>query len=187
MATEREIREAERSRLEGLVAEHGTEREQAALLMSGIRRSGITLVRLAEAAESGQSVGRVPPEPEFLAKLARRIERRVRLKLPRAQCAADPPSPYCDCLERALDEPGDGGKRVVLKLAAAFHKRTREPVRPAVAPDPQDAPSLPQEPTERLEDPLPQPEPAPKAEPRVVQRTRKWYDPEPSRFSDMKF
>jgi hypothetical protein len=134
MATEREIREAERSRLEGLVAEHGTESEQAALLMSGIRRSGITLVRLAEAAESGQSVGRVPPDPEFLAKLTRRLERRRRLKLPKAQCAADPPSRYCDCLERALDQPGDDGKRAVLKLAAAFHRRTRRGARPSHVP-----------------------------------------------------
>jgi hypothetical protein len=43
MATEREIREAERARLEGLVDEHGTESEQAALLLSGIKRAGVTL------------------------------------------------------------------------------------------------------------------------------------------------
>jgi hypothetical protein len=132
MATEHEIREAERARLEGLVAEKGTEGEQAALLMSGVKRSGITLGRLAEAAESGQSIGRLPPEPAVLDRLTRRIERRVRLKLPKAACAAD--QPYCDCLERALDQPGDDGKRAVLKLAAAFHRRTRRGARPSHVP-----------------------------------------------------
>jgi hypothetical protein len=188
MATEAEIREAERTRLEEVVAEHGTEAEIFSLLFSGLLRAGVSLQQLAAAAKSGESPGRFPPDPECLARLTHRIERRVRLKLPRAQCAADPPSPYCDCLERALDQPGDDGKRAVLKLAAAFHKRTRrEPIALPAAPDPQESPAAPQEPTESVEDPLPRPEPTPKAEPPIVHRTRKWFDPEPSRFSDMKF
>jgi len=124
MATERETRVAERARLEGLVDEHGTESEKASLL-SGIVRSGITLTRLVEAAEADEpTIGRLPPEP--LARIARRVDRRTRLKLPQAKCAADPSAAFCTCLERALDQPGDEGKRGVLKLAAAFHKRKED-------------------------------------------------------------
>jgi len=190
MATEAEIREAERTRLEGLVDEHGTEREQALLLMSGIKRSGISLARLAEAAESGDPLGRISPDPDVLAKLARRVERRTRLKLPQAECAADPPTPYCDCLERAIDQPGDDGKRAVLELARAFHQRTKtEPP----APLPPELLAEPEEAGGSAEDPLAPPEPASKPEPkpetpvRVVRRRPKWYDPTPQSFRDMRF
>jgi hypothetical protein len=191
MATEHEIREAERTRLEGLVAEHGTESEQASLLFSGVTRSGITLARLAEAHAEG-SVIRLSPEPELLAKLTRRIERRVRLKLPQVACAADPPTPHgaCSCLERALDE-SEGGKREVLRAAARFHwspPPRPAPVRPAQVP--QEALAEPQEATESVEDLSPPPPPTPTPEPRVrvVHRTRKWFDEaERPRFSDMKF
>ncbi len=187
MASQDEIRAAERTRLEGLVDEHGSERERATLLFSGIKRSGITLARLAEAHAAGESVGRLPAEPAELARITRRIERRVRLKLPNAECAQD--QPFCTCLVRALDEPGDEGKREVLKLAARFHKRTkREPARPPATPDPQENLASPQEATEHVDDVYPRPEPTPKAQPRVrvVHRTRKWFDP-PTSFRDMKF
>jgi hypothetical protein len=191
MADERAIRAAELAKLEAVVAEHGTEAEQATLLMSGISRSGITLVRLAEAAASGESIGRLTPDPEVLANLTRRAERRAKLRLPRAECAADPPPPYCDCLERALDQLGNEGKRAVLKLAGAFHKRTqREPIRPPAAPDPEESPVSPEEPTDGVEDLFPKPEPRPKAERvRVVKHFPRWYDEAEGRvpFSDMKF
>ena len=191
MASQGEIRAAERARLEGLVDEHGTESEQTSLLLSGVMRAGITLTRLAEAYERAESIRRLTPEPQLLAKLARRVERRKRLKLPQARCAADPPDAHCDCLERALDEPGDDGKRAVLKLARAFHRRkTVEPPRPT--PIPQELLAEPQEASESAEDPLPAaPEPRPEQKPeppvRVVRRSPKWYDPTPQSFRDMKF
>jgi hypothetical protein len=188
MASQDEIRAAERTRLEALVDAHGTEAEKASLLFSGIRRSGITLSRLAEAHEIGESIGRLSPDPELLAKLTRRAERRARLKLPQAGCAADPPTPYCDCVERALDEPGDGARRAVLKLAAAFHRK------------PEPIPALPHSPRSRrkanpdLTEPDSAPPPAepdnPRAEPtvRVVKHFPRWYDgAEHPRFSDMTF
>ena len=189
MATEAEIRDAERTRLEAIVAEHGTDGERASLLFSGVLRSGVSLKQLAAAREAGESIGRLPPDPETLVQLSRRAERRVRLKLPQAECAADPPRRYCDCLELALDKPGEDGKRAVLKLAAAFHKRTQWTLTsPPATPGSQDAPPAPDEANQTVEDAFPRPEPRPKSEPpvRVIHRTPKWYDDKPS-FSDMKF
>jgi len=187
MPDDRAIRAAELAKLEAVVAQHGTDGERAQLLFSGITRAGITLTTLAEAAENDQSIGRHPAEPELLAKLTRRVERRTRLKLPQAECAAEPPTPYCDCLERALDQPGNDGVRAVRKLAAAFHQR------PAPIPTPAAPPAEPQEATESAEDtsskPEPPAEPKPKPEPgRVVHRSRRWYDDsERPRLSDMRF
>jgi hypothetical protein len=136
MATEREIREAERARLEGIVAEHGSEREKFQLVLSGVMRAGVTLAQL----EGTEPVGYLPPEPELLARLARRAARRAKLGLPAVECGRDPPTSHgCSCLERALDESGDGGKRAVLKLAADFHwspPRRTEPARPTEQPAP---------------------------------------------------
>jgi hypothetical protein len=81
-------------------------------------------------------------------------------------------------------------KRRLLSLARRAHiEPPVYPPRPKPTPPPQEAPAEPQEPTVSVEDPSPKPAPAPKAEPpaRVVHRTRKWYDSEPSRFSEMKF
>lgn len=196
MATERETRVAERARLEGLVDEHGTESEKASLL-SGIVRSGITLTRLVEAAEADEpTIGRLPPEPDELARIARRVDRRTRLKLPQAKCAADPSAAFCTCLERALDQPGDEGKRGVLKLAAAFHKRKEDG---ALDTAPREVSAEPQEANGSAEDPsvTPEPEPEPPPEPkpktappaRVIHRSRRWYDEAEGRvpFDQMTF
>jgi len=189
MATEAEIRGAERARLEGIVAEHGTEREQFQLVLSGVMRSGITLAQY----EGAEPVGYLPPEPELLAMLARRVERRVRLKLPAAECAGEPPTPCCSCLQTALDEPGDGGKRHVLRRATALHwspPPRPEPVRPAEEPTPvpQEALAESQEANESVEDPLPKPKPKPKSEPpvRVVKHFPRWNDPHPD-IRNMRF
>jgi hypothetical protein len=187
MASERDIQDAERAKLEAIVAEHGNKREQFELLLSVVRRNGITLGQF-EGTEP--PVGYLPPEPEFLTRLGRRVERRAKLGLPPVQCAGDPPTRHgCNCLERALDEPGDGGKRAVLKLAAALHwspPRRTEAVRPAEEPTPR--PEAEQEPL-AAPGPLPDPKPAEAAPPvRVVHRVRRWYDDsERPRFSDMKF
>jgi hypothetical protein len=187
MATEREIREAERARLEGIVAEHGTEAERFQLLLSGVKRNGVTLEQF-----EGKPIGYLPPEPELLATLARRVEHRAKFDLPPVECGGDPPTRYgCRCLERAIDEAGDGGKRAVLKLAASLHWRPpprAERARPTEQPTPrQDAE---QETSEAAPDPPPKPDPTPQPEPpvRVVKHFPRWYDDaERPRFSDMKF
>jgi hypothetical protein len=188
MASQDEIRAAERTRLEAVLREQGTNSERVTLLFSGIERSGITLARLHEAAAANESVGRLTPDPKLLDHLVRRAERRTKLGLPAVECGGDPPTRYgCSCLERALDE-SEGGKREVLRSARRFHwspPPRPEPVRPAEVP--LEALAEPQEPTERV---FPTPEPEPKAERvRVVKHFPRWYDEREGRvpFSDMKF
>jgi hypothetical protein len=174
------------ARSTAVVREHGTEREQGSLMLSGLRASGLTLTTLAAAHEANKGI-EIAPDPECLAQLTRRIERRTRLRLPAAECAADPPTPYCDCLERALDQPGDEGKRAILKLARAFHRRkTVEP--PPKPPDPAPEAAV-AEPPPPEPNPEPDPKPEPKTEPpvRVVHRTRRWFDGETKSFRDMTF
>jgi hypothetical protein len=157
-------------------------------MLSGLCASGLTLTTLAAAHEANNGI-EIAPDPECLAQLTRRIERRTRLKLPAVECAAAPPTPYCSCLERAVDQPGDEGKRAILMLARAFHKRTK-PVPPA--PLPRELPADPEEANGRAEYPFEQPEPAPDRKPkpepapRVVVRSRRWYDGG-QRFDDTKF
>jgi len=115
--TETEIRGAERARLEAIVAEHGTEGEQTQLLLSGMLRSGVTLGQyLGE-----EPLGRLAPEPELLARLARRVERREKAGLPAVACVHEPPNHACTCLEFSLDAAGGGGRRAILRRAAGFH------------------------------------------------------------------
>jgi hypothetical protein len=184
MASESEIRGAERARLEGIVAEFGTERERLEVLLDGVMRNGFTQGQyLGE-----EPLGRLPAGIELLGRLARRVERRGRANLPAVECGGDPPTHGCRCLDRALDECDVGGRRAVLKMAAGFHwsppPRAREK-----APAPQEVVTGPQETNGRVEDPSPQPKPAPKAEPpfRVVKHFPRWYDPEPQSFRDMRF
>jgi hypothetical protein len=135
-----------------------------------------------------------PPEPELLARIARRAERRAKLGLPTVVCAGEPPTRYgCSCLDQALDEPGEGGKRHVLTRAGALHWNPpprSQPVRPAeeLKPVPQEAFAEPQQATESVEDPSPQPEPTPTPEPppRIVRHFKRWYDDDRS-FRDMTF
>ncbi len=184
MSTEAEIRGAERARLEAIVREHGTEGEQFQLRLSGLMRNGFTLGQyLGE-----EPVGHLAPDPELLAQLARRAERRAKFGLPVIECAGDPPTYGCTCLIQALDESGASSKRAILKRARGFHwsppPRAREKT-----PVPQEAFAGPEEANGRAEDPSPQPKPAPKVEPpfRVVHRTPKWYDPKPNSIRDMQF
>jgi hypothetical protein len=175
---------ARQARLNAVVREHGTEAEQAALLFSALTTGGVKLTALAAAAEGGPPVEFGSPDPDLLARLTRRVERRAKLRLPKAECAADPPTSYCTCLQRALDQPGDEGKRAVLKLAAGFHKRKKtEPSTPA----PRETPAEPPQANEKAQDPPARPEPTPKARPaRVVHRSRRWHD-DVIPFSEMKF
>lgn len=192
MATEAEIRGAERARLEAVVAEHGTEHERFELAFSGLMRAGFTLAQW----EGLEPIGYHPPEPEVLARLARRVERRVRFGLPAVECGGDPPTHGCSCLERALDG-SDGGKRGVLKSAAEFHwapppRRERaEPV-PELAATPREAVAAPQEANGRVEAGIPtrvRDRDITASEPvfRPVRRRPKWFDPHPGSFRDMQF
>jgi hypothetical protein len=183
MATEAEIREAERARLEALVVEHGTESERTTLLFSGIMRASLTLKQLAAATESDESLGYCPPESKLLARVARRAERRARLRLPGAACAGTPSDNACDCLERSLDQPGEDGKRAILKLAATFHcRKTVEPLPPPELGSQANAE------LKQLAAPGPPPKPTPQTPepPLPRRRVRRWYDEQPS-FRDMKF
>jgi hypothetical protein len=185
---------ARQARLSAIIREHGSEAERAALLFSSLTTGGVKLTQLAAAAEGGPPVKLGSPEPELLAKLTRRVERRAKLQLPQVRCAADPPAPQCDCLERALDQPGDDRKRAVLKLAGAFHQRTKTEPR---TPLPREAPAEPQEANGSADDPsaTPDPEPPPKPKPktappaRVIHRSGRWYDEAEGRvpFDQMRF
>jgi hypothetical protein len=134
-----------------------------------------------------------------LARLSRRAERRGKLGLPAVECGGEPPTRYgCSCLERALDESGNGGRRHVLKRAAALHLSPPPPPVPAkqlpeeLTPVPQEALAEPQETNEDVSeaahDPPPQPKPTatPESPVRVVKPFPRWYDDD-RRFSDMKF
>jgi hypothetical protein len=164
MATEAEIRGAERARLEAIVAEHGTEREQFELLLSGVMHNGISVSQYA----GDEPLGHLPPEPAFLAQIARRVERRAKLGLPAVECGGDPPTRYgCRCLEQALDEC-EGGKRAVLAAAASLHwgpPPRAEPAKPTEQPAPrreaEQEPPAAEEPTEQILEPKPR-----RAEPR---------------------
>jgi hypothetical protein len=162
MATERDIRAAERARLQSLVDEFGSEREQNHLVISSWR-DGL-------------------PDPELLARLARRVQLRAKLGLPLAECGGSPETHSCSCLVRALDESSTGSKRAVLRLAASLHwspPPRRERVLPeAVTPPPREAVAGPREANGRVEEPCPQPKSTPELEPpfRIIHRTRKWFD-----------
>ena len=187
MATESDIRGAERARLEGLVREHGTERDQFELVFSGVMRGGITQAQY----EGLEPVGYLPPDPELLGRLAQRAERRMKSGLPARECVGDPQTSCCRCLERALDESGDDGRRAILRRARGFHW-SPPPRRERVGSDeatsiPQEALAGPQEANGRVEEaPQPKPTPEPEKPHRVVHRTPKWFDAE-RRFSDTKF
>jgi hypothetical protein len=169
MPTELDIRAAERARLQSLVDEFGSECEQTQLVISRWR-DGV-------------------PDPELLARLARRVERREKAGLPAVACAHEPPTRACTCLEFALDAAGGGSRRAILRRAAGFH--WAPPLRTERA-EPESRPALEEvaEPraTGRVEGPLPPLEPTPKPEPifRVVKHLPRWYDDD-RRFSDMTF
>jgi len=86
--TDERIRRAKRAELQALVDRHGTENERWALTMSGMMRAGVTLTQLRTAALNDESLGPLPPDPDFLARIARRVDRRRRLGLPRKDCTA---------------------------------------------------------------------------------------------------
>jgi hypothetical protein len=188
MPDESAIRAAERAKIEAIVAEHGTEREQFQLVLSGVMRAGVTLAQL----EGTEPIGYLPPDPELLARLTRRAERRAKFGLPAVECAGDPPTRYgCNCLERALDEPGDEGKCAVLKLAARLHwspPPRPEPATPKEEPTPsaQEPPTPALTPSEDVAEAAPDPPAQPEPPARVVRRRPKWFD-QPSRFEDMTF
>jgi hypothetical protein len=176
--------------LEAVVVEAGTERERLELVFSGAMRRGFTLAQWC----GEEPLGDVVPDPDLLARLARRVERRARFGLPAVVCGGDPPTHGCTCLELALDEAGRGGKRAVLRLARGFHwsppaRRERVPSE-EVTPAAQEASAEPQEATERVERQSPQPKPTPKPEApfRIVKHFPRWYDDaERPRFSYMRF
>jgi hypothetical protein len=184
-ASDRDIQDAERAKLEAIVAEHATERERFQLLLSGVKQNGVTLAQF----EGTEPVGYLQPEPELLDRLARRVERRAKLGLPSVECAGDPPTRHgCRCLERALDQ-SEGSKRAVLKLAASFHwrppQRGTDSTRPAKAP----TPDRPEAPETKATPTGPPPKPEPEPPPSIVVRSRRWYDGDKgvSRFSETKF
>jgi hypothetical protein len=82
MASEAEIRGAERARLEAVIGEFGTERERLEVLLDGVMRNGISQGQyLGE-----EPLGHLPAGIGFLARLARRVERRARFGLPGVEC-----------------------------------------------------------------------------------------------------
>jgi hypothetical protein len=149
------------------------------LIYSGMRRGRVTLTQLVDAAEHDESLGPLPPEPAVLVRLARRIERRQRLGLPKKDCAARRVDASCSCLGETLDElPDDASKREVLaaarKLHRARHPRIKPMPRPPLVPDP---PS-PAAPTTTPPAPVPAAvvsETSTKPF-RVVKRSRRWWD-----------
>jgi len=183
------IRRAKRAELEALVDEHGTENERWQLTFSGMRRAEVTLTQLAGAAERDESLRPLPPEPEVLARLARKVERRRRLGLPRKDCAARRVVESCDCLGATLDEIDESaGTREVLAAARKLHK-ARNPV---FAPQP--VPSVQAEPPVAPERPTTPPAPIPEAVTEtntrpagVIKRSPKWFDPYPRSVRDMQF
>ena len=173
MATDRDIRDAEIARLEAIVAGDGRENERTWVELV------VAVARLLER----------PPDVELLARIAQRVERRASLGLPAVECGGDPPTRYgCSCLDRALDE-SDGGKRAVLRLARSLHwsppPRVRERAADEEKPEPVAAPA----PRSARGPNVPRPPAKPEPRPRIVRRTRKWFDPPdgPTGFSEMKF
>jgi hypothetical protein len=181
MATDLDIRDAERAQLEAVVAELGSEGEQVELMLSRILRNG-TL----------EGVLSLPPDPGTLKLLARRAERRSRLGLPQAPCAGDPPTHSCECLIEALDQEGDGGKRHVLKAAAELHWAP-PPRRERARPEPEEESQAEAPPSRpKAQAPLRR-EPDEKFDPatfRPVKRFPKWFDRDdegPSGFASTRF
>jgi hypothetical protein len=189
MATEAQIRGAERARLEQLFDEFGTEGERLQLRLSALMRNGFTVAQyLGE-----EPLGHLAPEPELLARLARRVERREKAGLQAVACAGEPPTRACTCLEFALDAAGGGSRRAILRRAGSLHwspppRRERaEPVE-ASSPSP-----VAQEANEGAREaalprpPKPELIPAHEQRPRFYRRASKWYDPTPNSFRDMRF
>lgn len=181
MATDRDIRDVEVARLVAIVDEHGREdeRHEVAFWI-------VTIARFMER----------PVDVDRLASIARRVERRTRLGLPAVDCAGDPPTPrFCGCLDQALGEPGGGGKRSVLRRAAALHwsppprrslPASREP-EDGAAYEPSPA-SLGSDGGSRIPgDPAATPPRRDEPTPRFYRRSPKWFDPERRSFTDMKF
>ena len=126
--TDERIRRAKRAELQALVDRHGTENERWALTMSGMMRAGVTLTQLRTAALNDESLGPLPPDPDFLARIARRVDRRRRLGLPRKDCTARRPAESCRCLGETLDEIGESAdKREVLAAAHKLHRTLNPP------------------------------------------------------------
>jgi hypothetical protein len=177
VATERDIRAAERARLQALVDELGSEAERNALLISAWR-DGL-------------------PDGELLVRLARRAQLRAKLGLAADECGGDPPTHSCTCLVRALDESSTGSKRAILSRARGFHwspqpRRERvEPV-PELAAAPREAVAAPTEANGRVQAGTPphvRDRDITASDPvfRPVRRRPKWYDPRPGSFRDMQF
>jgi len=135
MPDERDVQRAKRAELEALVDEHGTEDERWTLTWNGMMRAGVTLTQLRTVALNDESLGPLPPEPDLLARLARRVEHRRQLGLPRKDCTARRPAQSCRCLGETLDEIGeDADKREVLAAARKLHKRLKPKFNPFAGP-----------------------------------------------------
>jgi hypothetical protein len=100
MATEQEIAEAERARLEHVLAEFGTEGERTEVLLSTWYDGTADL--------------------KLLARLAARAQRRARFHLPPRECYGESGGVGCKCLERALDTI-PGPKHEILRVAGTLH------------------------------------------------------------------
>jgi hypothetical protein len=189
MADERDIRRARRAELEALIAEHGTDAEQATVGWSAL---GLTLTQLAAAAagSSDHPPATQPPDRKLVARITRRIAIRRRLGIEVVDCVAGLET-GCDCLGETLDQIDESAdKRKVLaaarKLHRARHPRSRpQPVPPAQAEHPAAA-------AQPITPPAPIPEVVTQTNTRparVIKRTPKWFD-EPERrrsIMDMQF
>jgi hypothetical protein len=184
MASEAQIRGAERARLEQLVDEFGTEGERLQLRLSALMRNGFTVAQYV----GEEPLGHLAPEPELLARLARRVERREKAGLPAVACAGEPSTRACTCLEFALDAAGGGSRRAILRRAASLH--WNPPPRRERAEPVDDAEQATQVAQAAPPPRRPKPKPTPAHEPpfRVVKHFPRWYDDaENPRFSDMRF
>jgi hypothetical protein len=180
------IRRARRAELKAAIEEQGTKNERWELTFSGMRRAEVTLTQLAEAAERDESLGPLPAEPKVLARLARRVERRRRLGLPKKDCAARRVVESCDCLGATLDEIDENaGKREVLAAARKLHRARHPRFKPVPTP-----------PKAEREAARPKPKPPPRREPvtetptkpaRVVKHFPRWFDPPTRSILDRKF
>jgi hypothetical protein len=174
---ETRIRNAERARLEALVDEYGTDREEMQLLGS----SGVTVVML-DAALSGPMAMRGmepnhPPDLETLESVCARIRRRRQLALPHRDCLKR--NCTCGALTDTLDAAAeDATKDEIARAARALHRDRN----PAFAPPP--IPPVQAEPPLAPERPTTPPAPIPAAvvnqtntrPARIVRRRRKWFD-----------
>jgi hypothetical protein len=203
MPDEATIKAAEQAQTRALVDAHATELEQSNLLFSSCAGVGMklsfTLTDLAERIEREERGEDLPPleyEPDMLAEVAARVRLRLKLELPRRDCAArirPSEASHCLCLSETLDaliESGEERTRAqVVKTARQAHRQRWAWLKRRPKPQPVPIPATKPEPV------LPRaPIPAPAAlsetptKPfRRIRHTQRWYDPPTRDIRDMQF